>query len=132
MLDDLLFQIDELGQDTKQQRLVSLLEQLTQKHIIVYTSYSDTADYLSQTLIEYGYHSFQWSGALGRLDYELSLDEFLSSGGIAVVSVAERLQGINFRTVLSTVILYDVPVNDNDLLTLASSVGPPNERVCTS
>lgn len=119
-MNNLLEELDELERESKFTTFLDLLKQNHTKRTIVYTVFSDTAKYLSQTLELHDYRVYMFRDGTNQDSFQNAINEFRSNGGVAVVSDPGRLLGIDFRSDPPDIILYDVPTNRRSLFIIVS------------
>lgn len=103
-------QLDELGVDSKLDALLSSLGALSEiDHVVVFTVFVATAQYLQGALAARGCITFRVSGDMSDRDREDGLAEFRTYGGVLIVTVA-ALRGVELG-LIDKAIHYDLPAS---------------------
>ncbi len=109
-VEKLFLQIDELDTDSKLDALLATLGPSSEiGHVVVFTVFVATAQYLHGALGTRGHITFRVSGDMSERDREDELAEFRTYGGVLVVTV-EALRGVELGLVDRSV-HYDLPAS---------------------
>ena len=111
-LEELLDRVERLDVDSRLDCLQELLEELFTggtRHVVVFTSYRTTAEYLAAAVERMGVRDWVIHGGMADDERSASMNAFREDGGMLVSSIAVPLD------LVGAVIHYDLPMSPSRL-----------------
>lgn len=134
------FSKDDIGDDPKYNEIVKkikyLLVENPKRKIVIFSSFSDTANYVSHRLIDDGFKAFLYTGNSGRgdrskvrLNFDASCKEFEKKNDYDIIIATDALsEGFNLNRA-GVIINYDIPYNPTRVVQRIGRINRINKKM---
>lgn len=134
------FERDNVGEDPKYneiaKKLRTLIEEDPERKIVIFTSFSDTADYVSERLLEDGFKSFLYTGSSSRADRDIVRQNFDASckesdkkNDYNIIIATDALsEGFNLNRA-GVIFNYDIPYNPTRVVQRIGRINRINKKM---
>ena len=134
------FGSDQIGQDPKynevSENIKKLLLESNNRKIVIFTSYADTAEYVSNRLKEDGFKALLYTGSASKNDrgivkanFDASLKESEQANDYDIIVATDALsEGFNLNRA-GVIINYDIPYNPTRVVQRIGRINRINKRV---